>query len=127
LRNDVSGRKGRGKIMRKYFASISIVLLILAVSGSASAGLVLLGTDSVGNRLIYDEEQNITWYDFTRDKQLWEEQMSWAGGLSVEFYGTVYDDWRLPTTIPECSSYNCTGSEMGHLYYIQLARIIHEA
>ena len=57
--------------------------------------------------------------------------MAWADGLSI--YDAVrdvtYDDWRLPTTLqpdPSCSyqsggisyNYNCTGSEMGHLYNV---------
>ena len=54
--------------------------------------------------------------------------MAWADNL---VYGG-YDDWRLPTTLipdPSCSNqsegtsfmgYNCTGSEMGHLYYTEL-------
>lgn len=43
-----------------------------------------------------------------------------------------YSDWRLPTTLqpdPSCgsggfnNSYNCTGSEMGHLFYRELGGI----
>jgi len=52
-----------------------------------------------------------------------------AGNISGGNFG--YSDWRLPTTLqpdPSCSSQfggssfglNCTGSEMGRLYYIAL-------
>src|SRR3990172_7856810 len=43
--------------------------------------------------------------------------MGWVSGLTVDFGGTIYDDWRLPTTPqPEFS----TLCEMGHLYYTEL-------
>ena len=53
----------------------------------------------------------------------WYQALTWAGGL---VYGG-FDDWRLPTAMnPDGSgpcpanSFNCTGSEMGHLYYTKL-------
>ena len=59
-------------------------------------------------------------------KMTWSQAMTWADGLT---YGG-YTDWRLPTTVqPDatCSDqsagsngYNCTGSEMGHLFYTEL-------
>lgn len=87
--------------------------------------------------MIYDDVLNITWlqdahYSFTSgfddDGYLtWDEAVAWAGQLV--FGG--YDDWRLPsTTYPDstCSStsvdttdvYNCTGSEMGYMFYLNL-------
>ena len=46
--------------------------------------------------------------------------MDWADALSINFNGTIYDNWRLPTIMQRIAGYNQTGSEMGHLYYTEL-------
>ena len=65
----------------------------------------------------YDTDLNITWL---RDANVngtmnWATAVSWADNFS--FGG--YTDWRLPTS-DACDQYNCTGSEMGHLWYVEL-------
>jgi hypothetical protein len=52
----------------------------------------------------------------------WSDAMSWAGNLS---YGG-YTDWRLPTS-DTCAGYNCTGSEMGHLFYAELGGVAEQS
>ncbi len=118
--------------MKKIFILAVMIVMVLAVSIQAHADLFLRGTDSLGNRLIYDSDLDITWYDYTNASDNWQNQMNWAAALSVTFGSNMYDDWRLPTTLqpdPTCSSHyysgegyglNCTGSEMGHLYYTEL-------
>ena len=101
------------------------------LSFNANAALV-----DNGGGLIYDSTQNVTWlqdanyaqtssYD-ADGKMDWSTASSWADGLS---YGG-HDDWRLPTTpnsdatcmfpSPPSWGWNCTGSEMGSLYYTTL-------
>jgi hypothetical protein len=100
---------------------ICIWLLVLGYSLQSHADLINRGTDSLGNRLIYDTDLDITWYDYSNSLNYWTTQMNWANTLSVNFGGNVYEDWRLPITYDEsCSGYNCTNSEMGHLYYTEL-------
>jgi hypothetical protein len=112
---------------------ISIVVCILAlVSGfsmQAQAALELRGTDSLGNRLIYDTDFDITWYDYSNAFSSWDFQVAWADALTVDFRGTILDDWRLPTTVDVSvwdydgtpkSGYNITSSELGHLFYTEL-------
>lgn len=111
--------------MKKIRIAAFVFTIIALLSFSAQAALQNLGTDSQGNRLIYDTDFDITWYDFTNSFNTWNSQMSWAGGLSVTFGSNIYTNWRLPTALNQdgsgpCSDYNCTGSEMGHLYYIEL-------
>lgn len=98
-----------------------IVIFGLYVS-QANATLILRGQDTLGNNLIYDDDLNVTWYDYTRDPATWDDQVAWADTLSITFDGVTYDDWRLPTTVDDSSSsgYNITTSEMGHLYYTEL-------
>lgn len=91
------------------------------LASSAHAELFNRGTDSLGNQLIYDSDLNITWYDFTRSYDTWQNQMDWADALSVTYGSNTYTDWRLPITFNQsCWGYNCTNSEMGHLYYTEL-------
>ncbi len=98
-----------------------LMLVTLCVSPKAEASLVNRGTDTLGNRLIYDDDRDITWYDFSNPKDIWDNQVAWADALVVDFGGTIIDDWRLPTAFNEDGS-GPTGpffadSEMGHLYY----------
>ena len=96
----------------------------------AHATLFNQGTDSLGNRLIYDSDLNITWYDYTRSGDTWQNQVNWADALSVTFGGNTYTDWRMPTTVDgpyvygydgtTIGGFNITSSEMGHLFYTEL-------
>ncbi len=130
--------------LSKFFVLSSVLFaIVLVFSFQAHAALQNLGVDSAGNRLIYDTDLDITWYDYTYMGPAgfgatWQNQVNWASNLSVDFGGNIYDDWRMPTTTqpdPDCTSqydppigrlppqssgYNCTGSEMGHLYYTEL-------
>lgn len=114
------------------FAAWAAVLL-----WAASADAILIDR---GGGMIYDQDLNITWladanYAMTSGydadgRMTWSEAMTWADTL---VYGG-FDDWRLPTTLqpdPSCSNhsvgysygYNCTGSEMGHLFYNELGGV----
>ena len=105
-----------------------------AVLGAAGAAAVLLAgaaqaalqdRDLNGDTLVdafYDTDLDITWLRNANVNGLmnWNTAVAWADGFS--FGG--YDDWRLPTADPSCgAAYNCTGSEMGHLWYVELGNI----
>ena len=111
-----------------FFLPFSIFFCsLIAVS---EARLIDRGVDSLGNHLFYDEDQDVTWYDYT-NQDTWENQMAWADGLEVSFNGTIYDDWRLPK-IPDGPAkvwgtdgtttwgFNMTTSELSHLWYVGL-------
>lgn len=87
----------------------------------------------MGNHLIYDTDQDITWYDYTRLRNNWYNQMSWADNLTVTMpNGRIFTDWGLPTTpgtplslavyIGVTGVYTNEG-EMGHLYYDELGNV----
>jgi hypothetical protein len=90
-----------------------------------------------GNGLIYDDAQNITWLQNANlaatetfgvttgtnshiqsdGTMWWLTAMGWVYEMNNANY-LGYHDWRLPNGDPSCgTSYNCTGNEMGHLYY----------
>ncbi|HEY9199692.1 MAG TPA: DUF1566 domain-containing protein [Gammaproteobacteria bacterium] len=98
-----------------------------------------------GGGLIYDTDLNVTWLadanyaetsGYDADGLMnWGQAAEWAANLS--YYDTVRDitwnDWRLPVTLQPDSSCNvqtaggsfgyganCTGSELGHLFYVGL-------
>jgi hypothetical protein len=116
------------------FASVFIVwcaLSLFAVT-PAPAALIVVGTvtyDGQTCKLIYDEEQNITWLDYTRPGAIYTTQSTWVQDLSLTIGGVTYDDWRLPrvtdtvnASIPPTpvSDAQKNSSEMAFLYYIQL-------
>ena len=113
-----------------------VVMLLASTTANASLGLVL------GGQAVYDTDLDITWLadanlaktsGFDADGQMnWANANAWAAGLTVGGIG----GWRLPTTAdPDASctddpagttpssdpfGWNCTGSEMGHLFYNEL-------
>jgi len=121
-------KKTKNPLARIVATAVAASALLIA--GTAQAALQDRDLDGNGEvDAFYDPDFDITWL---RDanvngKMNWETAVAWAEGFS--FGG--YDDWRLPTTMqpdPSCdkqsdgvsSGRNCTGSEMGHLWYVEL-------
>lgn len=130
--------------MKHSIHGAACAAILVAASGAAQASLI-----DRGGGLIYDTDLNITWLananygagssydtDYPDGLMTWQNAMDWAANLS--YYDSVrnvtYDDWRLPTTlIPDAScqyqsmsasyGYNCTGSEIGHLFYSELGGV----
>lgn len=115
--------------MNRVLFSLLAILVVFVLITPAHAFLINRGTDTLGNRLIYDDDLDITWYDYSNAVDSWDNQVAWAGALSVDFGGDTYDDWRLPTTVDgldqfgydgtTTAGYNITSSEMGHLFYAE--------
>ena len=109
------------------WAVSALFVVALGVSTVSNAALV----DRGGGR-IFDTDLNITWLadanyaktsGFDADGlMVWSDAMTWAGNLS---YGG-YTDWRLPTS-DTCLGLNCTGSEMGHLFYSELGGVAYSS
>lgn len=117
-----------------------IAVLVLA-AGSADAALL----SRAGGEAVYDTALNITWLadanyartsgfaDAGPDGRMpWGTARSWIDSLNAESGGVGHlgvNDWRLPQTAqPDAGCSNqepgkssgtgCSGSEMGHLYYL---------
>jgi hypothetical protein len=97
---------------------------VMSLTGAAQAALF-----DRGGGMIYDDTLDITWlkdWNYARTSGFdadggmnWSTANTWANNL---VYGG-FDDWRLPTALNATGSgpcgpaYNCTGSEMGHMFY----------
>lgn len=59
-------------------------------------------------------------FDTTTGGMSWFGAMAWAEWLGSINYGGA-NDWRLwsPGSDPICQGFNCTASELGHLYYTE--------
>jgi hypothetical protein len=93
---------------------------------SAAAHAALQDRDLDGDSVVdayYDTDLNITWLRNANvnGPMTWADAVAWAAGYSIG----AYADWRLPTTPltttgAACAGPNCTDSEMGHLWYVEL-------
>lgn len=131
--------------MHSLFVAVLVGLTVRsAQSAECGKGLIdrgLFDADGVPGgakvRLVYHVGFDITWLgdaNFAQNSGVaangwmtWRTAVNWADSLTVG----GYTDWRLPTTTqpdPSCSlqeavggsGENCTGSEMGHLFYCEL-------
>jgi len=119
-------------LMRKF----CIGLFLFATASTANAAL----TSILGGKAVYDSDLNISWLSnanagagsafddglITNDGKMRQSNASaWAASLNVD----GITGWRLPTTLhPDATCFttsdstggDCTGSEMGHLFYNEL-------
>lgn len=125
------------KTEKPLFAAIALSVGLLSVT-TANATLINNGA------MIYDTDLNINWLAdanlaasntfgvsgiYANGAMNWYTAQNWIGAMNTANY-LGYHDWRLPATLqPDAScgynygysfGYNCTGSEMGHLFYNEL-------
>jgi len=120
--------------MNKSCNAFGWIAAALLTSGVAQASLV-----DRGGGLVYDDVLNVTWLQdanyamssgYDPDGLMdWSTANAWASNLVYGGYG----DWRLPKTLqpdPTCESHgsyvtaeNCTGSELGQLFYVTLGNV----
>lgn len=123
-----------------HWAATALFVVVLGVSSVSNAALV----SRLGGLAVYDTDINITWLadanlaatntfsvsGITSGYMTWGTAQSWIGAMNANNY-LGYHDWRLPTTLqPDATcgfqiggdsfGANCTGSEMGHLFYNEL-------
>lgn len=124
---------GNGIVKKASSVFISIAMA-LSLSAAAQADLTIVGTDSLGNQLIYDSGLNVTWYDYTNRGRhgygdTWQNQMNWAKNLTVNFNGQQISGWGLPSTLDgwgwgyngkSACGYNITSSQLGYLFSVEL-------
>ena len=114
--------KGLDAPVKRVTLALTVAALVQA--GSALAALELRDIDGNATAIAadaefaYDTVLDATWYLTANNTGLnWEDPKSWAAGLTV---GT-FSGWSLPSADETCpGAYDCTGSQMGELYYTAL-------
>lgn len=131
------------KIISECF-TVTFLIAVLVGSSVVNAALI----SRLGGQAVYDTDLDITWLadanagagsafddgslSTTDGRMSWANANAWAASLTVD----GFTGWRLATTAdPDASctddtagttpsadaiGYNCTGSEMGHLFYNEL-------
>lgn len=119
-------------IIKSISMAAGSFLLACSMQANAALDLIGQGVTPVGTYgLVYDSDLDITWLDYTKISSSWQGQLDWAADLTVQFNGTIYDNWRLPATVEHgvlaltrfdgsgSNGYNVTTSELGHLFYTE--------
>ena len=125
------------KATKNLLAAVALSVGLLSATG-ANAVLTLSADGTVVN----DTDLNINWLANANlaasntfgvsginanGTMNWNTAQSWIGAMNASNSGTGYlgfSDWRLANADPSCGfSYNCTGSEMGHLFYNELGGV----
>jgi hypothetical protein len=75
--------------MKRAVFAVAVVLVCAPITHAAL-------TNNRGN-LVYDTEQNITWYDSARAPMNWSPATFWAADQSVG--GTTAGDWSFPWVV----------------------------
>lgn len=111
----------------KSLIGVACTCLALVSFGADAATLL----SRLGGQAYYDPDANLTWLadaNAAGTLMSWTDANTWAAGLNV---GGV-TGWRLPDTLQpdtgctdvtsggETYGFNCTGSEMGNLFYNSL-------
>lgn len=98
---------------RHLSATGSACLLMLA---SAAVNAYPILQSRLGGLAYYDSQANLTWLANANENgpMTWSAAKTWADSLTVD----GVSGWSLPTTADtSCTAYNCTGSELGNLFY----------
>ncbi|MFZ4860535.1 MAG: DUF1566 domain-containing protein [Desulfuromonadaceae bacterium] len=94
--------------------TVFVLLAGMGLAPTAEAALI----KRLGGLAVYDTDFNITWLANANANgpMNWTAANTWAAGLNIG----GYTGWRLPTADPVCGvNYNCTNSELGHLFYTE--------
>ena len=125
--------------MKRVGIIVSVLVMVLGLSMSAQATL-----QDMGDGTIYDTDTQLSWLQNANTNGLmtWDQAVAWAASLNSGSGYAGLTGWRLPDTAqPDAScgnqsgdvpaqgyGYNCSLSEMGHLFYVSLGnKAFHQA
>ena len=129
----INNRLTRGGLMKKRLLIPVVMMFVMLFVVSAQAEL-----KDMNDGTVYDTTTQLSWLKNANTAGLmtWDQAVAWAASLNSGSGYAGLTGWRLPTTTqPDAScsdqydpgpgagipsqgyGYNCTGSEMGDLYY----------
>ena len=115
---------------------IKPVVLSLALLSAGAANAADTMTSALGGQVVYDATTNLSWIANANlaatntfgvsginanGSMNWNTAQNWITAMDASKY-LGYSDWRLPTS-DTCAWYNCTGSQMGNLFYNGLGQV----
>lgn len=97
--------------MSRMMRTMAAVVLFVGAGGGAHANVM---RSVLGGQVVYDETTNLSWTSNANinGPMTWNEANTWANNLVID----GVRGWRLPTS-DQCIGFNCTGSELGDLFY----------
>ena len=98
--------------MKKIMILAVMVAMILGFSMQANANL-----PNLVYQLIYDNDLDITWYDYATVSNTWQNHMDLLSGSSIDLESTIFDDLRLSST-SDGPLRNSPGQEWKLSFYI---------
>lgn len=140
--NELSRHLSSSDRIKSRLFSACAGLFTLGAAMSVDAALV----SRLNGAAVYDTDLDITWIadanlaasntfgvsgistGSTPGRMTWDTAQTWLAAMNAANY-LGFNDWRLPlTTAPDATcttpasaqGYNCAGSEMGHLFYVEL-------
>ncbi len=104
--------------MKRLCIMLGVVIMVVGLSVSSQAALI-----NMGDGTVYDTVSQLSWLinGNTAGTMNWSSAMAWANSLNSGSGFAGITNWRLPLADPACgTSFNCTASDMGSLYYTAL-------
>ncbi len=118
----------------KHLIKPVVLSLALLTANAANATDILVS--ELGGTVVYDKTANLSWIANANLAAIntfgvsgiasggfmsWQTAQNWITAMDAAKY-LGYSDWRLPTS-NTCIGKNCTGSEMGNLFYNGLGQV----
>jgi hypothetical protein len=107
--------------MQKIGILLSSLIMVFELSISVQATLM-----DMNDGTIYDTSTQLSWLKDAEagGVRTKDEAIAWVESLNAGRGFAGLTGWRLPAADPACGMhYNCTRSEMGHLYYTELGNV----
>ena len=120
--------------MKRLIKPVVLSLALLTANAAHAADILV---SELGGKVVYDKTANLSWIANANQAATntfgvsgiasggymrWQTAQNWITAMDAAKY-LGYSDWRLPTSDTCSKGFNCTGSQMGNLFYDGLGQI----